>query len=97
VVETWLARAAGEFWANAGGAPPFPRDLELVVQTALPASLQLVHGLDLRAVERELGRIGLEHRFLRPNRLLRGCLVAHGGRGLIFVDADDPSAAAPAR
>jgi hypothetical protein len=53
VVETWLARAAGEFWANAGDAPPFPRDLELVVQIALPASLRLVHRRRVEASDAE--------------------------------------------
>ena len=90
MVEAWLARTAADFWARVGGAPPFPRDLDIAVQTALPASLLVVPRLDLAAVERELARLGLDHRFRRPNRRLRGCLVAHRGHGLILVDADDP-------
>jgi hypothetical protein len=90
----WLDNASREaveqFWRRCGEVEPFPRSLEGAVALALPAALVKLSGPMLRDIERWLERRGVPLSFGCRSRAVRGCLIAFGGRGLIFVDGADP-------
>jgi hypothetical protein len=86
-----LRRLAEGFWRAAGGEWPFPRDLEGAVPWALPLAVQQVPGLRVRDVEVWLNHHAVPLRLRCPDRPLRGCLVAHAGRGVVLLDALDPA------
>ncbi|MEA2531414.1 MAG: hypothetical protein QOG89_3058 [Thermomicrobiales bacterium] len=88
--EPWLVDLADRFWAAAGGPPVPPRDLHGVVSLALPVTVVALPALSLLRVERWFSARNVDHRFDVPDRRLRGCLVAFGGHGFIFVDGADP-------
>jgi hypothetical protein len=81
--------AAEAFWTAAGSPPPFPRDLSLVLPLALPLGVVVLPALALARVEGWLARRGVPYRFPCQDRRLRGCLLAHAGSGLVFVDGAD--------
>src|SRR5207237_873153 len=86
----WVRELADAFWAEAGRAEPFPRDLRGPIAWAV---------LRLAVVERPalcvggvldwLRRSGVVCPLREPDRRLRGCLVASRGYGFAFLDADD--------
>lgn len=78
------------FWERAGEIEPFPRTLERSIALALPIALIKLPRLDLRLIENWLIRRGVNFKFDVDNRWVRGCLVAYGGKGMIFVDGTDP-------
>lgn len=90
----WLDNLSQElvnrFWQRSGEIEPFPRNLEQVISLALPAKLIKLPQLKLQAIESWLDRRGASFRFNCRSRAVRGCLVAYGGQGLIFVDETDP-------
>ena len=85
-----LIEAEGRFWAAAGGPTAPPRDLQGAISLALPVTTVTLPALALGRIERWLLARGIEHRFDSRDRRLRGCLVATGGYGFIFVDGADP-------
>jgi hypothetical protein len=89
MTEAWLADAAESFWERAGRVPPFPRDLDAIVPMALPVAVVLLPALTLDRVEAWLDRRGCGYRFPCAHRRLRGCLIAHAGYGIAFVDGAD--------
>lgn len=90
----WLDNASQEvvdrFWQQCGEAEPFPRNLERSVSLALPLTLVKLAHLRLRGIESWFERRGTSFRFDCRSRAVRGCLVAYGGQGLIFVEGADP-------
>lgn len=90
----WLdaqAETAAElFWQLAGEPEPFPRGLERPLALALPVALVKLPRLHLSGVESWLRRRGAPFVFGCESRAVRGCLVAHAGQGLLFVDGSDP-------
>lgn len=92
--EAWVRRLANEFWTAAGGAPPFPRDVEETALWALPLVVVRLPRLDLRAARDylERGHFTIHPALLEPNRALHGCLIVNRGDGIIFLDAVDQPA-----
>jgi hypothetical protein len=90
----WLGSANQEvvnrFWQQCGEAQPFPRDLERPVSLALPLTLIKLPHLKLHGIESWFEQRGASFRFNCRSRPVRGCLIAYGGQGLIFVDGADP-------
>lgn len=78
------------FWQMCGEVEPFPRNLDRLVSLALPVKLTRLPHLKLEAVESWLGQRGAPFRFDCRSRSVRGCLVAYGGQGFIFIDEADP-------
>jgi hypothetical protein len=89
--DRWLQRAAIAFWDAAGEPPPLPRDLETPALWALPLSVCGLRGLRVATVQAWLRRQSSRIVIDGPDRLLRGCLVAYAGSGVILRDADDPA------
>jgi hypothetical protein len=87
-----IARLAAEFWMDAGGTGGFPREPEPLISLSLPIFLHAVPNLSCDVVGEWARRFGLPPLEEMPNRLLRGCLLADGGRGLLLVDAADDRA-----
>lgn len=85
--------AAKAFWKSAGGRRKFgsPIDLERAVAIALPLGICQMPALSTAKVTAVLERIGTIPWSARPDRQLRGCLVADLGVGLVFLDGDDPA------
>jgi hypothetical protein len=79
-----------EFWRRCGEAEPFPRNLERPLALALPVALVKLPRLRLRDIELWLQRRDVRFQFGCESRLVRGCLVAYRGQGMIFVDGTDP-------
>lgn len=86
---TWAEAEAKAFWAAAGCPPPFPRDLTPILPLALPVAVVVVPALGLTRIEAWLASRGTPYRFPCADRRLRGCLVAHAGAALLFVDGAD--------
>lgn len=90
----WLDNTAQEavnlFWARCGQAEPFPRSLEHSISLALPLCVIKLPRLRLSVIETWLARRGTPFQFNCRGRAVRGCLIALGGEGFIFVDGTDP-------
>ncbi len=90
----WLDAQAGAavdlFWRLAGEPEPFPRSLERSLALALPVALVKLPKLQLHNIEGWLRRRSTPFVFGCESRAVRGCLVAHAGKGLLFVDGADP-------
>lgn len=70
--------------------PGFPRDLAAIAPITLPVTFITRAGLTTSDVVTTVAAaIGRDLRFLK-NRRLRGCLVAHAGQGMVFLDEDHP-------
>ncbi|MBL8207298.1 MAG: ImmA/IrrE family metallo-endopeptidase [Blastocatellia bacterium] len=90
----WLDNASQEaiqlFWQQCGETEAFPRSLERSLALALPVTLIKLPRLKLRLIENWLAQRGVAFQFNCQSRAVRGCLVAFGGNGLIFIDGTDP-------
>lgn len=86
----WVSETAEAFWADAGGAPPVPRDLRAPIARALPLATVLLPRLRVSSADIWLHQQGIQCGLSVRDRPLRGCLVARYGQGLIFVDGADP-------
>ncbi len=90
----WLDNASQEivnnFWLRCGETEEFPRRLERSISLAAPVCVVKLPRLKLAAVESWLQRRGVNFQFNCHSRAVRGCLVAFGGDGFIFVDGADP-------
>jgi Zn-dependent peptidase ImmA (M78 family) len=91
----WLDNASQDavdlFWQRCGEIEPFPRNLERPIALALPVAIVKLPRLKLRDLESWLQRRGVAFQFNCQSRAVRGCLIAFGGKGLIFVDGTDPN------
>lgn len=89
----WLDNESQEiidsFWRLAGEQEVFPRTLERSISLALPVALVKLPRLDLSTIENWLLRRNVQYLFDCENRAVRGCLVAFGGKGIVFVDGTD--------
>lgn len=90
----WLDNTGQEavrlFWERCGEVESFPRSLEHSVALALPLRVVKLSHLRLSAVEDWLTRRGAPFHFNCHSRAVRGCLIASGGGGFVFVDGADP-------
>ncbi len=90
----WLDNASQDtvnlFWQRCGELEPFPRNLERSVALALPLTIVKLPKLKLHDVELWLRRRGTALYFGCQSRVVRGCLIAFGGCGFIFIDGADP-------
>jgi hypothetical protein len=81
--------AVNRFWWSCSETEPFPRTLERSIALALPLTVIKLPYLKLSLIETWLAQRGRVFRFNCQSRSVRGCLVAFGGLGLIFVDGTD--------
>ncbi|QGJ70637.1 ImmA/IrrE family metallo-endopeptidase [Planctomycetales bacterium 10988] len=77
------------FWLLAGESEPFPRSLESAVSRALPLAIVKLPRLDGDSINEYLRKSGLNLSYLSTPRSLRGCLLARGGVGIVFLDGTD--------
>jgi len=91
MITGWAEEVANHLWELAGTSSPCPDRLEEAALWALPLAIVYVNGLTVRSVYRYLTRCGVPAEASFRNRLLRGCLVAYGGKGITFLNADDPA------
>lgn len=83
--------AITNFWEYAGELEDFPRSLERPLAVALPVALVKLPKLTLHEIETWLRLRGVPFSFRCNSRAVRGCLVAFGGKGVIFLEGSDPS------
>lgn len=89
-VPVWCADLAAMFWAGAGSAPPFPRDLRRSVTAGFPVTVVPRPDLSVAVVLDWFRGRGIPIALAEADRPLRACLFAAAGCGFIFVDeADD--------
>ena len=91
-MESWVRSMAEQFWKKAGESGPFPRDLERAVNTIpLPLAIIKLPNLWLSRIDDWLKTQGIPSVRSGRDRPLRGCTVAFGGKGVVFLDgSDDP-------
>lgn len=77
------------FWDLVGEVEPFPRSLERPIALALPIAVIKMPRLALTGIENWLRLRHINYSFKCENRFVRGCLIAHGGKGFIFCDGSD--------
>lgn len=85
----WLHEAVDRFWQTAPAATRFPRDLDFAVLVGLPLAVVELPRPSVRAIGEWLTVHKIDLGISGDDRQLRACLVALGGVGLVFVDADD--------
>src|SRR5262249_51625367 len=78
---------AAEFWERAGVPLTFPRDLEPAIPLAVPAAVVRLEDLVPLTVRRWFLRRGIGLRLDVKDRPLDGCIVAYGGRAVLFLAA----------
>lgn len=88
----WVLDLAGRFWADAGGPPPFPRDLGPLAPFAVSLMVLERPGLRVKSVVDYLSPKGVPIRFGEPDRPLRAALYCWTGKGYVFLDPADPPA-----
>lgn len=90
----WLDNASQQavdlFWSRCGVTEAFPRALDRAVQLALPIIIIKLPGLQLDKIETWFFQRNTRFQFGCASRMVRGCLVAYGGNGFIFIDGTDP-------
>src|SRR2546426_6779938 len=83
----WLDEALSATGLRGGQC--FPRNLVLDLMMSLPMTVILLPAATTNAVRRWLADRGIEHEVSPGNRRLHGCLVAVGGKAIVFLDSDD--------
>ena len=76
------------FWRRAGGGPEFPRDILTAAAWSLPLCVIELPDLTVSSVGDWLRTRDIPIPNL-PTRILRACLVARGGEGVLLLDAND--------
>ena len=86
----WVHDAVNRLWAVAPVSMQFPRDLDFAVLIGLPLALVELPRLSLHAISEWLTdhKVNLNAAD-QGDRRVRACLVALGGVGLVFIDAED--------
>lgn len=87
----WVVETADGFWARAGVAGAYPRDLRQPIANGYPVAVVLLPRLEAGSLESWLVGQEVVCDVGEPRRRLRACLVAAIGRGIIFVDGADAS------
>src|SRR5688572_5567116 len=85
----WAWELAREFRAEAGHLAMYPFELRRALVDAFYLAIEERPALTVGDVSRKLSRVGC----VAPrekDRPLRACLIARGGGGWIFLNADDP-------
>jgi hypothetical protein len=77
------------FWELSGEIEAFPRSLERASILALPIAIIKFPRLALGSIESWLVRRNIQYSFNCQSRLVRGCLIAFRGKGLLFCDGSD--------
>jgi hypothetical protein len=92
VTDAEAARWARRFWDRTVAPGEFPLPLACAIPWALPLAVVWRPGLSLAAADRWLADRGRPALLatLMADRPLRALLIARAGRGLVFVDANDP-------
>lgn len=90
MMSTWSQMTAERFWLDAGSPVSLPRNIERAAICALPLGIVLLPRLRLSDLVSWMERRALQCPFLGSERLLRGCLIAYGGQGLIIINGQDP-------
>jgi hypothetical protein len=85
-IRDWAER----FWLLGEQSEPFPRSLESAVSWALPLVLVKLPRLDVESINDYTRQRGLYLECKAAPRALRGCLLAKGGSGIVFLDGTDP-------
>jgi IrrE N-terminal-like domain len=85
----WVQELARTFWEQVGVAELFPRELRRSIIRTLPVTVVLLPELRLDRVRVWLRENGIVCPSHEADRLLRACLVARSGHGIIFVDSSD--------
>ena len=85
----WVQELARTFWEQAGVAEPFPRELRRPIIRTLPVTVVLLPELHLDRVRVWLRENGIVCPSHEADRLLRACLAARSGHGVIFLDSND--------
>jgi hypothetical protein len=88
--DAWVEQIAGAFWGQAGGPPPFPRDLERPLNDALPLGVVRLPRLWVADAVAWLARRSIPCPLPAADRAMHGCLVAYDGRGFVLLDGTDP-------
>ena len=83
--------AVNSFWEWSGEEEPFPRSLERPIALALPVAVIKLPHLALGGIENWLRSRHINYSFDSDNRFVRGCLIAFGGKGIVFCDGTDPA------
>lgn len=84
---------AREFWVGTGLSETFPRNIEQALALTLPLALVKLPLLNTQIIEQWMirRRIQIQPHIPLDRRDLCGCMVAHRGRGFLFVcGADEP-------
>lgn len=89
-MEREIVLQAKAFWRQAGFAEAFPRAMEQPILWALPLAIVKLPRLGLESLRQWLRRRQISVYPGVVDRPLRGCLVARGGQGFVFVDGCDP-------
>ncbi len=84
-----ISRLAQFFWSLVGEIEPFPRSLEGPVLWGLPLAIVKLPRLGLSSLRNWLFTREIIICVNQQDRPLRGCLVAHRGQGLVFLDGTD--------
>jgi hypothetical protein len=79
---------AAVFWERAGVPVAFPRELEQAIPLAVPVGVVRLEDLFPITVRRWFLRRGIRLPLEVQDRQLDGCIVAYGGRAVIFLAAD---------
>ena len=88
-IDLEINRLTDEFWHRLGGSIAFPHDIEASAQQVAPISVEKLPGLNIGLIGSWLDQrgIALPDSVSGEMRAILGCLLAHKGRGIIFVDA----------
>jgi hypothetical protein len=88
-VQTEVALLAQEFWRRVGESYTFPRNIERAAMTALPVVIVKIPRLTTRAVLTWFEARSAVVKVPPSPEGMVGCLVAHRGKAVIFVDGTD--------
>jgi hypothetical protein len=83
---------AADFWQRVGRPEPFPRLLDRAIVTTTPVWVVRLENLSPGTARQWLRDRGLTLPLTTPERRLHGCILAYGGRAVIFVEAGLPAA-----
>src|SRR5687768_14020422 len=92
MLDTTGQAAVDTFWRRCGHMydVAFPRNIECAIARSVALIVIKLPRLTLRDVEDWLRKRSISFSFNCRSRAVRGCLVAFGGRGIIFIDESDP-------